>query len=221
MHEGHRQRIRRRVIEGGLDSFEPHQILELLLFYSIPRKDTNEIAHKLIDRFGSLSGVFEADIPELCKIKGISENSAVLLSVIPSLARIYSKDRWGDKPELDSSSKAGKYTINLFTGKNYECFYLIALDAQKRVQYAAQVHEGTINEAPIYPRLLVETALRHQANSVLIAHNHPGGSLKPSSADLEATKRIINALNAIDISVVDHIIVAGDKYFSFAEKGIL
>ena len=221
MHEEHRQRVKKRFIEEGLDSFEPHQILELILFYSIPRKDTNEIAHELIDRFGSLSKVFEADITELCKIKGIGENSAVLLSIIPSLARIYSKDKLGDKPELDTSSKAGRYAINLFMGMQYECFYLIALDAQKRVIYAAKVHEGTIHEAPVYPRILVETALRHHANSVLLAHNHPGGSLKPSSADLEATKRIVNALNAIDISVVDHIIVAGDKYFSFAEQGLL
>lgn len=98
---------------------------------------------------------------------------------------------------------------------------MICLDAQNRVNYAALVHEGTINEAPVYPRLIVETALRHQANSVILAHNHPGGSLQPSQADIEVTKRITAALEAISIGVVDHIIVAGERYVSFAEKGLI
>jgi len=100
-------------------------------------------------------------------------------------------------------------------------FYVLCLDSQNRVNYAALVHEGTINEAPVYPRLIVETALRHQANSVILAHNHPGGSLQPSKADIDVTKKIIAALEPISIKVMDHIIVAGDKYFSFAEKGLL
>ncbi|HOQ36728.1 MAG TPA: DNA repair protein RadC [Acetivibrio sp.] len=221
VHEGHRKRLKERFLKEGLDSFEQHQVLELLLFFSIPRRDTNEIAHALLNKFGSLSGVFEADPEDLKKVAGIGENSAFLLSLIPDLSRRYFNDKWRDKPELNSSSKAGQYAITLFMGRIYEVFYVICLDSQNRVNYAEMVHEGTINESPVYPRLIVETALRHKANSVILAHNHPGGSLSPSAADIEATRKIVAALEAISIKVVDHIIVCGGKYVSFAERGLL
>lgn len=221
LHEGHRQRVKTRYLKEGLDSFEDHQVLELLLFYCIPMKDTNEIAHRMIREFGTLSGLFEADPKDICRRCGVTENVAIFVSLIPSLARRYFKGKWGEKPSLSSSSAAGNYAVSLFTGRIYEAFFVICLDAQNRVNYAALVHEGTINEAPVYPRLIVEAALRHQANTVILAHNHPGGSLQPSSADLEVTRKISTALKSISINVVDHIIVAGDKYMSFAEKGLI
>ncbi len=221
LHEGHRQRVKKRYLSEGLDSFEDHQVLELLLFYCIPMKDTNELAHRMIKEFGSLAGLFEADPKDICRRCKVSENTAILVSLIPSLARRYFKGKWGDKPVLNSSSKAGEYAVSLFAGRIYEAFYVICLDSQNRVNHAALVHEGTINEAPVYPRLIVETALRHQANSLILAHNHPGGSLQPSSADIQITRKIAAATEAISISVLDHIIVAGDKYFSFAEKGLM
>lgn len=221
MHEGHRKRLKERFLKEGLDSFEPHQVLELLLFFSIPRRDTNEIAHGLLKKYGSLSGVFEADLKDLSQTPGIGENSAYLLTLIPDLSRRYFNDKWRDKPELNSSTKAGQYAVSLFAGRPYEVFYIICLDAQNKVNYAEMVCEGTINEAPVYPRLIVESALRHKANTVILAHNHPGGSLNPSRADIEATNRIRIALEAISIKVVDHIIVCGSKYVSFAERGLL
>ena len=221
LHEGHRQRVKIRYLMEGLDAFEDHQVLEMLLFFCIPMKDTNELAHKMIQEFGSLAGLFEADPKDICKRCSVSENTAILVSLIPSLSRIYFKRKWGDKPVLNSSSKAGEYAVSLFAGRTYEAFFVICLDAQNRVNNAALVHEGTINEAPVYPRLIVEAALRHQANTVILAHNHPGGSLQPSGADIEVTKRITTALEAISINVMDHIIVAGDKYVSFAEKGLI
>ena len=221
MHEGHRDRLKERFLKDGLDNFESHQILELLLFFTIPRKDTNPLAHQLIKKYGSLAGVLEADPYDLLNITGIGKSSSILLSLIPSIARIYFKDKWKEKLVINSSAIAGEYVTSLFTGRNYEVFYCVCLDTQNRVNFAALVHEGTINEAPVYPRIIVETALRHQANSVIIAHNHPGGKLEPSKSDLDVTKKIIAALESISIKIVDHIIVAGDKYFSFAEKGLL
>lgn len=221
LHKGHRQRVKSRYLKEGLDAFEDHEILEMLLFFCIPMKDTNELAHKMINEFGSLAGLLEADPKDICKRCGVSENTAILVSLIPSLARRYFKDKWGDRPVLDSSAKAGEYAVSLFAGRIYENFFVICLNAQNRVNYAALVHEGTINEAPVYPRLIVETALRHQANSIILVHNHPGGSLQPSGADINVTKKIVAALEAISISVVDHIIVAGEKYYSFAEKGLI
>lgn len=221
LHKGHRQRVKARYLAEGLDAFEDHQVLEMLLFYSIPMRDTNELAHKMIKEFGSLAGLFEADPKDICNRCGISENTAVLVSLVPSLARRYFKGKWGNKPVLSSSSKAGEYAVSLFTGRTYEVFYLICLDAQNRVNHAALVHEGTINEAPVYPRLIVENALRHQANSVILAHNHPGGSLKPSDADIKVTKNIKSALEAISIKVYDHIIVAGDQYVSLLQEKLM
>lgn len=221
LHKGHRQRVKARYLAEGLDSFEEHQILELLLYYCIPMRDTNELAHKMIAEFGSLAGIFEADPKDICKRCGVSENTAILLTLIPPLTRRYFKGKWGDKPVMSSSTKAGEYAVSLFVGRTYEVFFVICLDSQNRVNCAVLVHEGTINETPVYPRIIVEAVLRHQANSVILAHNHPGGSLRPSDADLQITKRITAALEAISVHVVDHIIIAGDRYFSFAEKGLL
>lgn len=221
MHEGHRDRLKGRFITEGLDQFNEHQVLELLLFYSIPRKDTNELAHELINKFGSLSGVLEADVSELMKVNGVGKNTAVLLSLVPSLSQKYINNRWREKPQLNSTQKAGAYIKSLFIGEKYEAFYAICLDSQNRVNYADKVHEGTIDSAPVYPRLIIESALRHQASSLILAHNHPGGSLHPSNADIDATKKIIAACETISVRVVDHIIVSGLDYFSFADRGLI
>lgn len=221
LHDGHRKRIKARYLAEGLDFFADHQVLEMLLFYCIPLKDTNELAHKMIKEFGSLAGLMEANPREVCQRCSISENIAILISLIPPLARRYFKGKWGEKPLLTSSTKAGEYVKTLFVGRTYEVFYLLCLDAQNRVNYAALVHEGTINEAPVYPRLIVETALRHQANAVILAHNHPGGTVRASAADIEVTKRISAVLEGISIHVADHIIVAGERYFSFVENNLL
>jgi len=221
LHKGHRKRVKERYLQEGLDGFQDHQVLELLLFYAIPMKDTNELAHQMIKEFGSLALLFEAHPKEIAQRCQVTENIAILVSLIPSLARRYFKGKWGDKPVLDSSQKAGEYTMTLFTGRTYEVFYIICLDTQNRVIHAALVHEGTINEAPVYPRIIVETALRYQAHSIILAHNHPGGSLNPSRADIDVTQRIKTALNPIDIKVIDHILVAGDRYLSFAERGLI
>ena len=221
VHKGHRQRVKERYLKEGLDSFADHQVLELLLFYAIPMKDTNVIAHRMIKEYGSLALLFEAHPQEIAQRCGVSENIAILVSLIPPLSRKYFKGKWGDKPVLNSSQKSGEYAVTLFAGRIYEVFYLICLDTQNRVVHAVLIHEGTINEAPVYPRIIVETALRHQAHSVILAHNHPGGSLNPSKADIDVTQRIKAALMPIDIKVIDHIVVAGGRYVSFAEQGLI
>jgi DNA repair protein RadC len=220
-HDGHRKRLKERFIREGLKNFEPHQVLELILFFTIPRRDTNEIAHNLIKKFGSVADVFEADVKDLITVDGIAENSAVFLSLISAVSGYYLKSKHGEKTVIDSSSKAGDYVLSLFVGKKYEVFYLICLDSQNRVTWADILSEGTLNETSIYPRNLVEIALRHNANSIIIAHNHPGGSLKPSSSDINATKNIKNALDTINIKLIDHIIVGDHKYMSFAESGLI
>ena len=221
MHEGHRERLKKRFLSEGIDGFNQHQVLEMLLFFTIPRRDTNPLAHELIDRYGSLSGVLEANPEDLKKVPGVGSNTAVLLSFIPSLCRRYMNDKWKERPRLSSSARAGDYAATLFYGRLYEAFYVICLNTRNEVLYADLVHEGTIDSAPVYPRLIVETALKHQANGIILAHNHPGGSMQPSSADLDATRRIKSACDAISIQVMDHIIVAGTRHFSFADHGLI
>jgi len=221
VHMGHRKRLKERFIREGIDYFEEHQILEMLLFYGIPRKDTNEIAHGLIKEFKDLAGVLDAKIEDLQKVEGVGENAATLLSLMAPLSRRYQSCKFKGKHQLNSSQKAGEYAMHLFTDLRYECFYLICLNNQNQVRHAAKTFEGTINEAAVYPRLVVETALKHHASSVILAHNHPGGSIKPSQGDIQVTKRIKEALDAIDIKVVDHIIVGDNRYYSFAEDRLV
>lgn len=222
LHVGHRERLRRRFHEEGLDGFEDHQVLELLLFNVIPRGDTNPIAHLLMRRFGSLSAVLEADPKDVAAVEGIGEKAAAFLSMIPQVTRRYFHDRvLRDRPKLNSSEAVAEYLIPLMAGRPEEVFYVLCLDTQCRVVYPALISEGTVKEAAVYPRHVVEEALRHRAASVILAHNHPSGTAKPSQSDHQLTKLLVQALGPLDIKVLDHIIVAGDKAFSFAREGIL
>ena len=221
VHEGHRSRVKERYIEEGLDSFQDHDIVELLLFYCIPKRDTNELAHRMIKEFGTLHDLMEANPRDIARRCGVTLNIATLISLAAPLSRRYLKQKWGTRPVLNSSSTAGNFAVTLFAGRIYECFFVICLDSQNHVNHASLVHEGTINEAPVYPRIIVETALRHKANSIILSHNHPGGSLKASNADIDVTRKICQAMKPISINVVDHIIVAGDRYISFAEQGLM
>lgn len=220
-HAGRRERVRERFIREGLDSFAEHEVLELLLFYSIPQRDTNLLAHKMISEYGTLANLMEAHPSEVINRFNVSLQTATLISLIPSISRIYQKSKSGEKALLDSSTKAGEYVKSLFIGYSYEVFQMICLDSRNRVNYASVIQEGTINEAAVYPRIVVETALRHQSVSVIIAHNHPGGSTQPSTSDINVTKKIKMALEAISIRLIDHIIVTGDTFISLAEKSLI
>lgn len=222
LHAGHRTRLRRRFLDEGLDSFEDHQALELLLFFAIPRRDTNEIAHILLLRYGSLSGVLEADPVDLARTEGIGEAAATLLSLMPALTRRYSVDRGSHRrPVLTTSEGAAEYLLPLMAGRSEEVFYVVCLDTQCRVIVPALVIEGLPDRAHVEPRQAVEVALRHKAHLVILAHNHPSGQAKPTTADHRVTQALINAFSAIDIAVRDHIIVAGKDWYSFARAGDL
>uniref|UniRef100_A0A7C5V324 DNA repair protein RadC n=1 Tax=Caldicellulosiruptor owensensis TaxID=55205 RepID=A0A7C5V324_9FIRM len=221
LHEGHRERLKRRFIEQGLDGFEDHQVLELLLFFSIPRKDTNDVAHRLISTFGSISNVFEAHPKDLQKVNGVGKNSAILISLISQISRRYLADKNRKTFQLRNVEVASEYIKSLFVGRKNEVFYVICLDTQLNVIYSAPLFEGTVKEAVVYPRKVVECVIRYNASSVILAHNHPGGSVKPSMDDINTTQKIVNALSTIGVAVNDHFIVAGDKYYSFAQNGML
>ena len=219
VHDGHRKRLKRRFLSEGLDSFEDHNILELLLFYALPRSDTNEIAHRLLEQFKSLSGVFDAPLEELCKIKGISEHSATLMKLIPRLSSAYHTDKSKDIKIISSTNAAGKFFVPRFYGKQNEEVHVMLLDDKKKVIKCEKVFEGTVNSTPITVKKVVAMAVNSNATGVILAHNHPGGIALPSKSDLRATEKIYRALELINIQLCDHIIVADDDFVSLADSG--
>jgi DNA repair protein RadC len=220
LHDGHRQRLIQRFLEEDLDNFEPHNVLELLLFYAIPRKDTNELAHVLMDTFGSLKGVFDAPYEELIKVTGIGPNTAALLKLVPSLTRTYySSD--ARSIILDTSEKSGEYFLPYYIGQTEEVVRLACLDAGGKVISNQILHRGSANAAEVNLRKIVNIALRNNAMGVILAHNHPGGLPLPSEEDVATTKSIREALMPMGILLMDHIIVAGQDYVSMARSGII
>lgn len=217
---GHRARMRERYVEhNGFESFNDQEALEMLLFYCVRQNDTSELAHKMINEYGSLSSLFDTNPLDIAKRCDVSEYVSVLITMIPQLAKLYAKSKWDKNVRLVSSSMAGKYLIDLFSGRNTEAFYILCLDAQRRLNHAVLVSEGSVEEAPIYIRNIVEMALLHNSVSIVLSHNHPGGSKSASGADIEATRQIIRAFELLEINVLDHIIVADCSYYSFAENG--
>ncbi len=222
LHGGHRGRLKARFLRDGVDGFEDHQVLELLLFYAIPRRDTNPAAHRLIERFGSFSSVLEADPKDLASVEGVGSNAASFLSMIPQVTRRYFLDRVKHtRKTLNTSEAAADYLVPLMAGRPEEVFYAICLDSQLRVLYPALISEGTVKDAFVHPRHVIEAAVRHKAASVILAHNHPAGSVKPSHHDLKLTRNLVQALGGMNVHVVDHIIVAGEQIYSFQREGTL
>ena len=212
-HEGHRERLKNRFLSGGLDNFEPHNILELLLFYSIPRQDTNEIAHALIDRFGSIKGVFDADFSELIKVKGIKENSATLIKLIPQLARAYVTDDKVDESQIfDHADKIGEYFVKKFIGETNEVVYIMLLDNSWRLIKCEKIFEGSVNSSLVDKRVLVEAVVCNRATSLIIAHNHPNGLPVPSEEDIETTGAFVSLFPSIGINFLEHFVIAGNQY---------
>ena len=176
IHMGHRERLRQRFIDEGLDSFEDHQVLELLLFYAIPRKDTNPTAHQLLNRFGSLSAVLDSDITDLSESPGVGESAGALLSLMPAISRRYQHDRCtGKRLALNSPEKTAGFIVPLMTGRTEEVFYVVNLDAKLNVIVPSLVGSGTVGRAHVEPRHVVEAALRSKAHAVILGHNHPTG----------------------------------------------
>ncbi len=220
VHDKHRQRLIARFLQEGLDGFAEHQILELLLFFGIVQKDTNPLAHVLIDNFGSVSGALDAPYEELLTIKGIGPNTAALLKLMPQLARVYQQ---GKQQEicLNSSEKSGQFLLPRYIGRTEETVFLVCLDSKCRVLGTTLLHRGSVNSAEVNVRAIVANALKHNAAGVILAHNHPGGIALPSEDDLRTTHTLHTALKPVGIQLIDHIIVADADFVSLADSGNL
>ncbi len=219
MHDGHRQRLRERFVLEDLDNFTEVQVLELLLFYVIPRQDTNPLAHRLLNRFGSLSQVLEAPIEELQKVEGIGHNAAIFLHLTTAVSRYYMVNRAMQNTVLSSTEKCGDYLVPFFHGRRNETVYLLCLDAKCKLLCCREVSEGSVNSAGVSPRKVVEMALGANATTVVLAHNHPSGIAVPSGEDVQTTYRVARALDAVEITLADHIIVADGDYTSLVHSG--
>lgn len=219
IHEGHRQRLKKLFREEGLDNFYDYQALELLLYYCIPRKDTNPLAHRLIDHFGSLAQVLEAPVEELMLVEGVGEHAATFLRLVTEISRYYLVNRSSQVKILRTIEDCARYLMPYFYGRRNETVFALCLDAKCKVLCCRELGEGSVNSASVSVRKIVETALTVNATSVVLAHNHPSGVAVPSGDDIQTTHRIAAALAAVDVHLVDHIVVADDDYVSMVQSG--
>lgn len=219
IHEGHRKRMKERFMKSGLDDFAPHNVLEFLLFYSIPRGDTNPIAHRLIDAFGSLSGVFDATPEELMKVSGVGESTAILISMIPQMARKYLEDKADAVNVVGGCGDIGAYFLPKFVGRTNEALMMVSIDNKNKVISCSVVAEGTVDSAKVSRRKVMEEAMKVKATRVILAHNHPRGVAVPSAEDVAMTREIGRLFAQVGIELVDHIIIADDDYVSMAASG--
>ena len=220
-HAGHRERLRRRYRQEGLEGFAPHEALELLLTYAIPRVNTNPLAHALISRFGSLGGVLEASPEELEQVPGIGPQASTLLNMLVPLLRMYEQEKLLPRRSIATYADLAAYCRTLFLGVGVEQFYVLCLDAKLHLIAARRISQGTPSEVSAQPRMVVHELMRCNAVGAVICHNHPSGSPLPSQADVEITWEIQNALRSVDIRLYDHVIIAGNKDYSFVSHGML
>jgi DNA repair protein RadC len=221
LHDGHRENMRRRFINGGLDGFADHETLELLLFYAIPRRDTNETAHRLLNRYGSIDGVFKAKTEELMQVDGIGESAAVFLKLVPEVCRKARMSSGQRDTILDSVDRIGSYLLDCFSGELNEVVYQLCLDRKGKLLSCRRIGEGRADSADLNVRKLVENALLSSASEVVLAHNHPSGIALPSQEDYATTWRVREALGTIGVALQDHIIVADGDFISMAQSGML
>lgn len=220
-HAGHRERMRKKFWEQGIDAFEDHEVLEILLYFAVSQKNTNELAHLLLHTFGSLADVLNAPEEELLRVPGVGESTVMLLKFIPQLFRRYSESAKQGIRRICTFEEAGEYFFPKFVGRENEMVFLMLLDGRGKILYCDAINEGSVNASNIYIRDLVRLAVRYNASSAVLAHNHPSGTCLPSTQDLETTRAVASALESVEVFLMDHIIVGGENYLSLAESGIL
>lgn len=218
VHVGHRQRVKSRFRKEGLDGFDELHALELLLFFAVPQGDTNLLAHELLNRFGSLPQVLETPVEELEKVPGVKEHVATFLSLITAISRYYMVKRSEPCAPLTTISDCANYLVHFFRGRRDEMVFLLCLDAKCKVVCCREVGQGSVNSASVPIRRIVEIALSANATTVVLAHNHPSGVAVPSQEDVLTTRRLAKALDGVDVTLADHIVVADEDYVSMVES---
>lgn len=218
IHDGHRDRLKRRFLQEGLDNFDEIHALELLLFYAIPQGDVSPLAHSLLAEFGSIAGVLQASRTDLLMVKGVGQHAATLLQMIPAICRYYLVHRTSQEEILETVEACGDYLLPRFFGARDEQVYALCLDARCKALACKLLGTGSINASGVPIRRIVEFALSTGATSLVLAHNHPSGIAFPSGEDIDATNRLATALDSVGVILADHIIVADDDYISLLQS---
>ena len=221
LHTGHRSRVKEEFLRRGLEALPEHKVLELLLFYAIPRGDTNELAHRLMERFGSLSGVLDASVEDLCAVSGVGEHTATLLRMVPGLCAHYIASRSRAGEIMDSSARVREALEPYFFGARNEMVYLLCLDGKNKVLGVRKITEGSINAAEVTTRRITEEAMGLRASAVILAHNHVSGLAIPSREDRATTAYLKQVLAPIGIDLLDHVIFCDDDMVSMKDSQML
>lgn len=218
---GHKERLRKRYQEEGLDGFHDYEVLELILSFSLVQSDTKRIAKKLIERFGSITDVMNASINELTEIKGMGTRTAVLLKVVKDSAAFMMKDKIIKRYYVKSSADVMEYLKHFYRGDKIETFLVIYLNSRNMIISTEPLYQGTTFEARVYIRTVVEKCIKKGASALIIVHNHPSGSKEISAEDMKLTRRVKEILKIIDVRLLDHIIVADKECISLADNKLL
>ena len=218
LHEGHRARLKGRFLKDGLDGFEEHNVLELMLFYGIPYKDTNDIAHRLIEKFGSFERVLEADFDSLREVDGIGDNTAVMLKLFQAVTKYYDEKKHQLQVRLSNPDDIVKFVRAHCRYRTEEVFTVFALDGDCKYLTHEDISTGSLNMTEVSTRKAVDFVLRSKAACAIITHNHPSGNLSVSVQDMGATRRLVDALKIVDVKLLDHIIVSNDDYLSMRSE---
>lgn len=223
VHDGHRERMRERIRKSGLSSLAEHEILEYLLFSFVPRKDTNEIAHALIKEFGSLTAVLSADEEHLRKVSGMTDNASLFLCNLPDVFRVYADGIEEDinRQDLSSRARARSFLGTKLYGLREEHVLICALDVHDKLIKCESLSKGSGNAVALDVRAVVDFALKTRACNIILAHNHPGGSVNPSQADIDLTREIMLTLSGVGVDLRDHFVFCAGEYYSFDEHGLI
>lgn len=217
IHKDHRKKVREKFYECGLQGMAAHNIIELLLFFGIPFKDTNPMAHELVNRFGSLSAVLEAKRSDLMQVKGMTENAACLISMILPLYRKYSEDLVNRKKNFKDTDELVEFLRTLYIdNNNTERVFVLCFDANNYLITFRMLNEGDINSSSFDLRKLAALVLETNCQSVVVSHNHPHGVVLPSGDDINVTKSVVSLLSTLKVKLADHIIISDSDYFSMS-----
>jgi DNA repair protein RadC len=219
--QGHRKRLQKKFTTAGIEALHEYEALELLLTYVIRRQDVKPQAKALLEKFGSLKGILDAESDDLERVAGIGGRSALLLRLIKEIASLYLKQRALEKKQVSCTTELLDFCRTKMGGKKDEEFCVIYLDAQNQIIDFETIQKGIVNQAVVYPRQVLESALKKKASAIILAHNHPSGHIRPSDADIRLTKSIQETAKVLDILVHDHIIIGENRFFSFREEGLM
>lgn len=218
--KGHRKRMKNRMFKSGLESFEPHEIMELMLYFTHPIRDTNALGHSLIKKFGSVQNVLDAQEDELLSVSGIGESTVSHIKFIKEISKIYMK-QVASLQMLDTPQKLCEYFKATFIGEHVEQLHIVCLNHEMELVLDEKVCEGDVGSLNIDMRRMIEIVLKSRCDTVVIAHNHPKGLHMPSKADIRTTRTIFNAFANINVRLIDHIIIGMNGEYSIRNSGLM